>query len=432
MTRRLGRLLMAASLAVAAVGIAVPPAGAAPLASPVESPCVPILNCNPAASLAKDAAKAAAEATLQALVKWVSDGAVAVLDRIGQEIDQAVEPHLDALWFAKHEKVMRTVALLVVLPLLLCALIGAVIHQDPGRLVRAVAVYLPVAVLGGFVAVQLTQLALAVTDQLCLLVSQGMGNDVHHAVFNVGAALQAVAAASANPLAGGFLTFVVALLVVVAAVLIWLELLLRSAAIYVAVMFLPLTLAGLVWPATARWAKRLVEILVALILSKFVVVAVISLAISGLGAGLSAGPTDGLAAGFSGAALLLLAGFAPFVLLRLVPVVEAGVIAHLEGTSRRPVEAGVTSSQMVHRMVQSSGAGAGDAAAAAPAVGGAAAASMIAAKAVGHPGFLDGLSDAVDHPSAGTRSHQPIAEQQSGGVLTATGAEGEAGGGDRD
>jgi hypothetical protein len=37
-----------------------------------------------------------------------------------------------------------------------------------------------------------------------------------------------------------------------------------------------------------------------------------------------------------GAAILLIAGFAPFTLLRLTPVIEAGAIAHLEGLSRRP------------------------------------------------------------------------------------------------
>src|SRR5262249_53184923 len=37
-----------------------------------------------------------------------------------------------------------------------------------------------------------------------------------------------------------------------------------------------------------------------------------------------------------GSAILLIAAFAPFCLLRLAPVVEAGAIAHLEGLSRRP------------------------------------------------------------------------------------------------
>lgn len=40
----------------------------------------------------------------------------------------------------------------------------------------------------------------------------------------------------------------------------------------------------------------------------------------------------------AGVAVLLLAGFAPFALLRMVPVVEAAAMAHLEGLSRRPFE----------------------------------------------------------------------------------------------
>ena len=35
--------------------------------------------------------------------------------------------------------------------------------------------------------------------------------------------------------------------------MVWLELVVRAAAIYVAVFFMPLALAGYVWPATRRW-----------------------------------------------------------------------------------------------------------------------------------------------------------------------------------
>jgi hypothetical protein len=39
-------------------------------------------------------------------------------------------------------------------------------------------------------------------------------------------------------------------------------------------------------------------------------------------------------------ALLAIAAFAPFALLKLVPAVEAGAVAHLEGLGQRPVRAG--------------------------------------------------------------------------------------------
>ncbi len=119
--------------------------------------------------------------------------------------------------------------------------------------------------------------------------------------------------------------------------LLWVELLVRAAAVYVAVLFLPLALISLVWPAISHWCRRLVETLAALILSKFVIVAILSLASSALASG-TAGPGangSGFSSVLAGGALLLLASFTPFVLLRLIPIVEQGAIHQLEGARHR-------------------------------------------------------------------------------------------------
>ena len=136
--------------------------------------------------------------------------------------------------------------------------------------------------------------------------------------------------------------------------MVWVELLIRSAAIYVAVLFLPLVLASLAWPAIAHWCRRLVDTLVALILGKFVIVAVLSLAAGALAGGAGRRPVEaveavparealqaggagggGFASVLGGAALLLLAAFAPWALFRLLPFIEAGAVGHLEGLSHR-------------------------------------------------------------------------------------------------
>ena len=110
-----------------------------------------------------------------------------------------------------------------------------------------------------------------------------------------------------------------------------------------AVLFLPLALATLVWPAVSHWCRRLVETLAALILSKFVIVATLSLAVGALASGTAGTGNHG--AGFSsvlaGGALLLMATFVPFVILRMIPAVEAGAVAHLDGLRERGV-AGTT------------------------------------------------------------------------------------------
>lgn len=295
------------------------------------TPVCPPVVCDALAATAQTAARDAALVTFGAFVGWVADGASWVLTQILVLLGDSTRIDLGAGWFTRHEHTMQQLGLLVVGPLLAAAVIGAVARQDLARLGRIVGVYLPVAALGSFVAVQVTQTALAVTDEMCRAVGGGIDGDAGAVLHRVLDGL----ASFRSPLAtGGAMAGVASLLVICGVILVWLELVARSAAVYVAAMFLPLLLAGLVWPASARWSRRGVELLSALILSKFVIVAVL-----GLGAGALGQAGAGLHDVLTGAVFLLLAAFAPFALLRLVPVVEAAAIGHLEGISRRPVAA---------------------------------------------------------------------------------------------
>jgi hypothetical protein len=111
-----------------------------------------------------------------------------------------------------------------------------------------------------------------------------------------------------------------ALIGVAGAVAIWVELLVRSIGIYAGLLFFPLALTGLVASPRNRWASRLTEALVVLIFSKFIIVAVLSLAAAAVN---SAGA--GYQGVLAGVGLLLLAAFAPWLLLRLLNVAEHAV-----------------------------------------------------------------------------------------------------------
>jgi hypothetical protein len=102
----------------------------------------------------------------------------------------------------------------------------------------------------------------------------------------------------------------------------------RAAAVYIVVLMLPLAFAALVWPARRIWAVRLVELLTSLILSKFVIVAVLSLA----GAAFTTG-TPGIGELLVAMSLILLSTFAPWALMRILPFTElaagaAGMLRH--------------------------------------------------------------------------------------------------------
>src|SRR5581483_11052147 len=268
---------------------------------------------------------AATDNVASAITNWVADGARTVLGWLGNLVDGTTTPHLEAEWFRSHYRAMVALAGLVVLPLLISSILGAIVHQDPGRLIRTVFGYLPMAGIFTAGAVSLVILGLKITDDLSAWVGAGSGAAAGDFLGKAGAALSVV---GTNP-GGQFLVFLGGLILAVGAVAVWLELLIRSAAIYVAVLFLPLALAGMVWPATSHWIKRLTQLLVAVILSKFVIVAILALAASGLAA--APGDGGGFGSVLAGGALLTLAAFSPMALLRMAPIVEANLAASIGG-----------------------------------------------------------------------------------------------------
>jgi hypothetical protein len=265
-----------------------------------------------------------ANSVLDALGGWVSDGATWLLAQIGTVIGDSTGIDLGASWFTAHYQTMAVLAAVVIVPLLLLGIMQSVYRQNASMLIRSVVVNVPLAILLTAVAVKLVALGLAVTDALSSAVSNGSGLDTGDFLSSVTADLSG--AAAGQPTAPTFVVFLGGLAVVFGALLVWIELLIRSAAVYVAVLFLPLALASLAWPAIAHWTRRLVDTLVALILGKFVIVSVLSLAAGALaggtgstpsGAGSSAaGGGGGFGAVLGGAALLLLSAFAPWALFR--------------------------------------------------------------------------------------------------------------------
>src|SRR5919206_593532 len=218
-------------------------------------------------------------------------------------------------------------------------------HQDRRRAwARAVLVVLAVAAL------------LVVVAPVTLAQSQP-GNasaDAQKFMTDAGSALAGLGAGTVNPAAPVFGVLLGALIVTLGALSIWLELLLRSAAIYISVLFLPLALAAMIWPAGWRWCRRLIEFLIAIIFAKVFIVAIINLAAAGLARG---GLGDKFEGVLAGGALLLMAAFTPVALLKLIPLAEAAVVTagHQRAALRQATQGATaltTSSSVVSGMIQ--------------------------------------------------------------------------------
>lgn len=274
-------------------------------------------SSDPLGGIASGIGSGVADLGLDAVDSWVLHGTEAALQSVAQLIGQATAPQLESSWFSGTYWRVAGLASLLTLPFLFAAAIQALLRGDLMLLARAAFMYLPVALLGVALAAPLVTLMLSATDQMCSVVAGG-GSAGGAQLLDQAAA----AAATTSALDGSaFFAFVVGLIALAAALALTLELMIRAAAVYVVVLMLPLSFAALVWPARRIWAIRTVELLISLILSKFVIVAVLSLAGAAFG---QDGNTSTLLTAMT---LLLLSTFAPWALMRLLPFTELAAAA---------------------------------------------------------------------------------------------------------
>ena len=261
-------------------------------------------------------------ALLGGLVDQV-DGAVSwLVGKVDRLITSGVNPEVGHTWFRQRYGVMIVIGAMAFGAVVSVAAIQAVVRQDPGLLLRAVLVQLPLAIVLTMTALGLVQLALTVVNDLTLVVLSAPGiTGGTHPVLTWTPVMH-------QPGVPAFLGLILDVLALGGGLLLWIELVVRAAAVELATLFLPLALVGLAWPGASRWARRLTEVLAALILSKFVIAATLALGSAALNSG-HAGSA------LTGGVLLVMAAVTPFAVLRLVPLVEMGAIAHLEGMGRR-------------------------------------------------------------------------------------------------
>ena len=332
-----------------AVGAAVGLVVVFPVRAEAVGPCdVPLVSsaCDVVGGAASGAASAVADGALGALTGWVLDGAVWLLDQVLRFVLETSTPQLDGGFFHRQYQLMGVLMAATLLPMLLLALVQGLVRQDWGQLMRSTFVAVPGAVILTAVAGTLVQAALVVTDGFATFVLAGGDTQTSGFLNATADALQGLGDGGSVP---AFMAFLIALLTALAGLVLWLELLVRSAGIYVCVLFLPLTLAAMVWPVTSRWVRRLVEILAALVLSKLVIVAVIALAASTLTGGVKEGSATAVLAG---AVMLVLACVSPFALLQLIPLVEGGNPGRHSSAAAGVVRAGLTAGQMYGSIMQ--------------------------------------------------------------------------------
>lgn len=294
------------------------------------------------------------EMVIGGLTAWMLDAVVWVVGGVFNFFLDATDPNVQADWFLRGDGPYGTtlgIAAVLLVGFVLIGITQGVLAGDVGGMLRRVGFELPMAVLGMVGLVTVTQVLVTLTDELSDGLLSRFGEDVRSFTAAVG---------SLSSLSGGtataFVVFLLALVSVLAGIVLVAELVVRAALIYIVVALAPLVFAAQLWPAVRGAGRKLLELLVALIVSKLVVavaLAVAAAAAVGAGSGgeVTALPPPEVVAQNPGGSVaqavgILLAAtaafgvaaFSPLLVARLLPVTEAAVVA--SGIRGGPVRAG--------------------------------------------------------------------------------------------
>src|SRR4051795_4862718 len=219
--------------------------------------------------------------------------------------------------YTKVYNILFGVAVFVMLGFFMLQVIGGMIRREPAALSRA-ALGLAKSILGSFVALALLATALEITDQLCIGIVHAAGTNMTEIGDRIALLVAGLGGINlAAPGAGAIVTIFIAGLAIGAAVIVWISLLVRKALLLIAIVFAPIALAGSSWDHTRAWVSRWATFVIAMIVSKVVLVVIFLLATAQVSAPIDA-DLQSVSQPIAGVVLMLIAGFAPYMTYKAI------------------------------------------------------------------------------------------------------------------
>ena len=277
--------------------------------------------------LAGSAAGAAVREMAQAIVGAAKEvaGAVAAF------LAAPSHPDLGQRWFtANFNEVMAASGAFAAL-LFLLGIGRAIMTSSMAELGRVVA-FTVLAFAGSTIAITLTQAFVLFTDAATAQLGAGTKTDIASLFAGLMQPLGPMPIASPGQ---AVLAGVLAVFIGLGMLAVYLELFVRNVMIHVIVFFVPLMLMGTIWGPTRRWAKRGAEFLAVLILSKFVLFAVIALGWSAIASFDANQLNTSWASVLTGVVLVVVAAWMPWLLFKLLPFMEAHVRSAMSRSDAR-------------------------------------------------------------------------------------------------
>lgn len=276
---------------------------------------VPVIStvCNAAG----DAAGAVVTAPFDWLAQAMGGAAAYMFKSVWTAIDTTTYVDVTSGEYTQVYNILFGVAVVVMLGFFMLQVIGGMIRREPAALSRA-ALGIAKSILGSFVALALLATALEITDQLCVGIVNAAGTNMDEMGDKIAALAAGLSGISvAAPGAGAVVTIFLAGLAIIGALIVWISLLVRKALLLLAIVFAPIAFAGASWDHTRSWLSRWATFVIAMILSKVVLVVMFLLATSQVAAPIDA-DLKSVSQPIAGVVLMLMAGFAPYMTYKAI------------------------------------------------------------------------------------------------------------------
>ena len=317
--------LVLASRPALAMPQPVPPRGPVP---PCASGPGGLIGCIPSPDdLLSGAARTAGGGVMKVFTAFFTDGAKWFLERLEELVTAPTRPDLSVGWWVEKYDQMLALAAVVAAATLILALIDDAAKGSPEGLARAVLADVPVAGLVGGIGPLVIQYLVDLADWLNGRLLQDLGADSAKTLSSSAEWFAAFSSTSGSPATPAVAALIAALVTILAAFVIFLELMLRANAIYLIAALIPVLYAVRIWPAAKTVVRRTTEVLVAVVF----VQPVVGLAVA-MGAAASA-TLDGVGdssfqdfgTAIAGATMLLLAALSPWAFIALLPALESAI-----------------------------------------------------------------------------------------------------------
>lgn len=275
----------------------------------------------PAISTVCDTAGEAAATLVSAPFDWLAStmGQAAgwLIEAMWTVFDSTTLVDVTANGYLDVYNLLFGIGVFIVLLFFCFQLILGLIRREPQALARA-ALGAGKAVLGSFLVITLTATALEIVDQLSIGIVQAAGETTGTMGDKIALLTAGLTAINISaPGVGAIVTIFLSGLMICAVAIVWFSLLIRKALLLVAIVLAPVAFAGAAWDVTRSWIGKWAAFVVALIVSKLVLVVVFLIAITQVATPIEA-DLSAVTEPISGIVLLFIAAFAPYMVYRFI------------------------------------------------------------------------------------------------------------------